>query len=60
MTASRFRVDAMDCPERSALALALAINACFFVGELTAGLVSRSVGLVADGLDMAPTPRSMH
>ncbi|NNE96201.1 MAG: cation transporter [Acidimicrobiales bacterium] len=38
--------------ERSALRIALAINAAFFVGELTVGLVSRSMGLVADALDM--------
>lgn len=38
--------------ERRALLLALAINAAFFVGELTVGLLSRSMGLVADALDM--------
>ncbi len=38
--------------QRSALVLALAINAAFFVGELTAGVVSGSMGLVADSLDM--------
>ena len=38
--------------ERRALAVALAINAGFFVGELTFGLLSRSMGLVADALDM--------
>ncbi|MGM0618875.1 MAG: cation transporter [Actinomycetota bacterium] len=38
--------------ERPALILALIINAGFFVGELTIGLLSRSMGLVADALDM--------
>lgn len=38
--------------ERPALVLALVINAGFFVGELTVGLLSRSMGLVADALDM--------
>ncbi len=38
--------------ERSALVFALVINAVLFVGELTVGLVSRSMGLVADALDM--------
>ncbi len=38
--------------ERPALVLALVINASFFVGELTVGLLSRSMGLVADALDM--------
>lgn len=38
--------------ERPALVLALVINAAFFVGELTVGLLSRSMGLVADALDM--------
>jgi len=38
--------------ERPALMFALIVNAAFFVGELTAGLVSRSMGLVADALDM--------
>ena len=38
--------------ERGPLWIALAINAAFFVGELTAGLVSGSMGLVADSLDM--------
>ncbi len=38
--------------ERPALVFALVVNAVFFVGELTAGLVSRSMGLVADALDM--------
>jgi len=39
-------------PERRALTLALIINAAFFVGELTVGLISRSMGLIADALDM--------
>ena len=38
--------------ERRALFVALVINAGFFVGELTVGLISRSMGLVADALDM--------
>ena len=38
--------------ERTGLRIALAINAAFFVAELTFGLISRSMGLVADGLDM--------
>jgi Co/Zn/Cd efflux system component len=38
--------------ERNALLVALFINAGFFVAELTVGLISRSMGLVADALDM--------
>ena len=38
--------------ERRALLIALVINAGFFVGELTVGFISRSMGLVADALDM--------
>lgn len=38
--------------ERTALQIALVINAGFFVGELTVGLISRSMGLIADALDM--------
>jgi Co/Zn/Cd efflux system component len=38
--------------ERTALIIALIINAGFFVGELTVGLISRSMGLIADALDM--------
>ena len=38
--------------ERSVLLIALAINAAFFFGEMVAGLLSRSIGLVADSLDM--------
>ena len=38
--------------ERAGLRIALAINAVFFVAELTAGVISRSMGLIADGLDM--------
>ena len=38
--------------ERNALIVALIINAGFFVGELTIGLISRSMGLIADALDM--------
>lgn len=38
--------------ERNALLVSLVINAGFFVGELTIGLISRSMGLIADALDM--------
>ena len=38
--------------ERRALVVALIVNAGFFIGELAAGIVSRSMGLVADALDM--------
>lgn len=38
--------------ERSALIIAFVINAGFFVGELTVGVISRSMGLIADALDM--------
>ncbi len=38
--------------EHNALLVALVINAGFFVGELTIGLISRSMGLIADALDM--------
>ena len=38
--------------ERNALLVALAINAGFFVGELTVGVISRSMGVIADALDM--------
>jgi len=38
--------------ERIALIVALVINAGFFVGELSVGLISRSMGLIADALDM--------
>ena len=38
--------------ERNALIVALIVNAGFFVGELTVGLVSGSMGLIADALDM--------
>lgn len=43
--------DGVRAPRR-ALLVALLINAGFFVAELTAGLISRSMGLVADSLDM--------
>jgi Co/Zn/Cd efflux system component len=43
---------ASDQGERKPLIAALAINAAFFVGELTAGLLAGSMGLVADSLDM--------
>jgi Co/Zn/Cd efflux system component len=38
--------------ERTGLRIALAINATLFIAEITFGLVSRSMGLIADGLDM--------
>lgn len=38
--------------ERRGLATALAINAAFFVAEIAAGVISGSMGLIADGLDM--------
>lgn len=38
--------------ERHALRAALLINAVLFVAELAAGLIGRSMGLVADSLDM--------
>ncbi len=43
---------ASDESERKPLVAALAINAAFFVGELTAGILAGSMGLVADSLDM--------
>ncbi|MCU0513787.1 MAG: cation transporter [Anaerolineae bacterium] len=39
-------------PQRAALRLVLGINATLFVAELAAGLLARSLGLVADALDM--------
>ena len=38
--------------ERRGLWTALAINATFFVGELAVGVLSRSMGLIADAIDM--------
>ena len=38
--------------ERKALLVALVINAGFFVGELAIGVISRSMGVIADALDM--------
>lgn len=38
--------------ERNALIIAFVINAGFFVGELSVGVISRSMGLIADALDM--------
>ena len=38
--------------ERRSLTIALAINAGFFIAELAFGLISRSMSLVADALDM--------
>ena len=38
--------------ERTALVVAFAINAGFFVGEFAVGLLSGSMGLLADALDM--------
>jgi Co/Zn/Cd efflux system component len=44
--------ESAEANERSVLTIALLINAGFFVVELVAGLVARSMGLVADSLDM--------
>ncbi|MBO6940586.1 MAG: cation transporter [Deltaproteobacteria bacterium] len=41
-----------DASNRGPLMWALAINAALFVGELVAGLLAGSMGLVADSLDM--------
>ena len=41
-----------DASNRGPLMWALAINSTLFVGELAAGLLSGSMGLVADSLDM--------
>lgn len=41
-----------DAHQKRPLLIALLINALFFVGELTAGLLASSMGLVADSLDM--------
>lgn len=38
--------------ERRLLLIAFGINAAFFVGEMTAGVLARSMGLMADSLDM--------
>ena len=38
--------------EQRALLLALGINAAFFFGEFIAGVLARSLGLIADALDM--------
>ncbi len=38
--------------ERVGLAIAFAINAAFFIAEIAFGIISRSMGLIADGLDM--------
>ena len=38
--------------ERPALLFALIVNAGFFVGELAVGVISASMGLIADALDM--------
>jgi cation transport ATPase len=38
--------------ERRGLWIALAINVAFFVGEMTFGILSRSMGLIADAVDM--------
>lgn len=41
-----------EANERRVLVIALAINAVLFVAEFAFGLISRSMGLVADSLDM--------
>jgi len=38
--------------ERRALAVALVINAGFFIAEFAAGVLAHSIGLIADSLDM--------
>jgi Co/Zn/Cd efflux system component len=38
--------------ERRALLLALGVNAAFFFGEFITGVLARSLGLIADALDM--------
>ena len=49
---SEIRPETDSGSERNALILAFAINAGFFVGEFAVGLISRSMGLIADALDM--------
>ncbi|MBE2288137.1 MAG: cation transporter [Chitinophagaceae bacterium] len=41
-----------DAGDKKLLRMVLAINAAFFVAEMTAGLLANSMGLVADSLDM--------
>ncbi|MBH0114538.1 cation transporter [Novosphingobium sp. YJ-S2-02] len=41
-----------NAAQRRALRIALALNAAMFVVELTAGVLVKSTGLIADGLDM--------
>jgi Co/Zn/Cd efflux system component len=49
----RLRAGVRDhAAERRTLWLVLAINAAMFVGELVAGLLARSTGLLADAVDM--------
>ncbi|CAK0746185.1 conserved membrane hypothetical protein [Gammaproteobacteria bacterium] len=45
-------IDALRYRQSSTLKIVLAINACMFVIELSAGLMASSVALVADSLDM--------
>lgn len=45
-------IDALGDRQSATLKIVLAINAIMFVVELTAGLISGSVSLVADSLDM--------
>ncbi len=49
---SKLALPSNERRERGALIFALAVNAAFFVGEFTVGVISRSVGLIADALDM--------
>ena len=51
-SASETAIPKTPAREKRPLAIALAINAAFFAGELTAGLLAGSMGLVADSLDM--------
>lgn len=41
-----------DSQQRSILVKVLIVNALFFIFEMTTGIISRSMGLVADSLDM--------
>ena len=43
--------------EAGVLKWLLAINALMFVVELGSGWLAQSTGLIADSLDMSPTPR---
>ncbi len=51
-TTDRLERRSEEPTERRVLVVALVINAAFFLGEMVAGVLSRSMGLVADSLDM--------